>query len=215
MHRSAVLGAILASGTISITVSAYRAPQQGPTASGLNATRFEKVKDNLFVITGSGVANQDAFSGGNTAVWITEKGVVLVDTKLPGWGQALLDRIKTVTDKPVTTIINTHTHGDHTGSNEFFGSAVQIVAHENTKTNMAKMDAFKADKAKFLPAGYADFNRDFVAWAASQMKAGKTVGQAVAEYRVPERYKGYTVAPGPGMEVAKANVETVFNELKR
>jgi hypothetical protein len=39
------------------------------------------------------------------------------------------------------------------------------------------------------------------------------VAQAVTEYRVPERYKGYTVAPGPGMEVAKANVEIVFREL--
>src|SRR6266516_4801622 len=32
------------------------------------------------------------------------------------------------------------------------GSAtVEIVAHENTKTNMEKMDAFKGDNAKFLP----------------------------------------------------------------
>ena len=51
----------------------------------------------------------------------------------------------------MTTIINTHTHGDHTGSNEFFGTTVDIVVHENTKANMEKMDAFKGDKAKFLP----------------------------------------------------------------
>ena len=110
------------------------------------------MKDNLYVITGSGVANRDEFSGGNTAVFVTEQGVVLVDTKLPGWGQPILDRIKTVTGKPITTIINTHTHGDHTGSNEFFGAAVTIVAHENTRANMVKMDAFKGDKSKFLPS---------------------------------------------------------------
>ena len=51
----------------------------------------------------------------------------------------------------MTTIINTHTHGDHTGSNEFFPASVEVVAHENTKTNMEKMDAFKGDKAQFLP----------------------------------------------------------------
>ena len=51
----------------------------------------------------------------------------------------------------MTTIINTHTHGDHTGSNEFFGTTVHSVVHENTKANMEKMDAFKGDKAKFLP----------------------------------------------------------------
>ena len=75
----------------------------------------------------------------------------LSDTKLTGWGQVILDRIKTVTDKPVTTIINTHTHGDHTGSNTMFPATVDIVAHENTKTNMEKMDAFKGDGAKGLP----------------------------------------------------------------
>jgi len=64
----------------------------------------------------------------------------------------VLDKVKSVTDKPITTIINTHTHGDHTGNNGFFGASVEIVAHENTKTNMEKMDAFKGDSAKFLPA---------------------------------------------------------------
>jgi glyoxylase-like metal-dependent hydrolase (beta-lactamase superfamily II) len=48
-------------------------------------------------------------------------------------------------------IINTHTHGDHTGSNDGFPASVDIVAHENTKANMMKMDAFKGDKAQFLP----------------------------------------------------------------
>jgi cyclase len=76
---------------------------------------------------------------------------VVVDTKLAGWGPAILERIKSVTDKPVTTIINTHTHGDHTGSNEFFGASVESIVHENTKANMARMEAFKGDKAQFLP----------------------------------------------------------------
>ena len=62
-----------------------------------------------------------------------------------------MDQVRSVTDKPVTTIINTHTHGDHTGSNEFFPASVEVVAQENTKTNMEKMDAFKGDKAQFLP----------------------------------------------------------------
>jgi len=77
--------------------------------------------------------------------------VLVVDTKLAGYGNDILQRIRKVTDKPVTTIVNTHTHGDHTGSNEGFPPSVEIVAHENTKANMAKMDAFKGDKAKFLP----------------------------------------------------------------
>ena len=84
---------------------------QQPAAAGPNVAGIEKVKDNLYMVTGG---------GGNTAVFVTANGVVLVDTKLANWGQAILDQVKTVTDKPVTHIINTHTHGDHVGSNEFF-----------------------------------------------------------------------------------------------
>ena len=47
--------------------------------------------------------------GGNTAVFVGASGVVVVDTKNPGWGQPILDKIKELTPKPITTIINTHT----------------------------------------------------------------------------------------------------------
>jgi cyclase len=145
------LVALLAVGGLAIAAAGYQQSAQGLPAAALAATQVEKVKDNLFMITGADPTNRDAFSGGNTGVFITTNGVVVVDTKLAGWGQVILDKIKTVTNKPVTTIINTHTHGDHTGSNEAFGATVDIVAHENTKANMEKMDAFKGDKAKFLP----------------------------------------------------------------
>src|SRR6202007_1001555 len=78
--------------------------------------------------------------------------VTLCNDTLPGGAQPALDKVKSVTAKPVTRIINTHTHGDHTGNNHFFGANVEIVAQENTKTNMQKMDAFKGDRAKSLPA---------------------------------------------------------------
>src|SRR5205823_1545884 len=106
---------------------------------------------NLYVIGASSPTDRSAFTGGNTGVFVMDTGVVVVDTKLAGYGPSLLERIKKVTDKPITMIINTHTHGDHTGSNEGFPTTVDIVAHENTKANMAKMDAFKGDKEKFLP----------------------------------------------------------------
>ena len=152
MRRGTVLGLLIAVGALSMTAAAVQAPPQaGLSASAVTATKIEKVKDNLYSITGSSVADRDAFSGGNTAVFITDSGVVIVDTKLAGWGQVILDRIKTVTNKPITTIINTHTHGDHTGSNEFFGTSVDTIVQENTLANMKSMDAFKGDKAKFLP----------------------------------------------------------------
>jgi cyclase len=151
MKRALVLGSLIAAAGLSIAVAGYQQPPAGPTPQALEATKIEKVKDNLYMITGSTPVPRESFSGGNTAVFITNNGVVVVDTKLRGWGQVILDKIKSVTDKPVTTIINTHTHGDHTGSNEAFPATVDIVAHENTKANMEKMDAFKGENAKFLP----------------------------------------------------------------
>lgn len=150
MRRLIILATLLAAGAMSIAAAAYQQQSQLPAAA-LAATQIEKVKDNLYMITGADPTNRESFSGGNTGVFITANGVVVVDTKLAGWGQVLLDKIKTVTNKPVTTIINTHTHGDHTGSNEAFGATMDFVAHENTKANMEKMDAFKGDKARFLP----------------------------------------------------------------
>ena len=73
---------------------------------------------------------------------------MLVDTKLANNGQAILDQVKTVTSKPVTHIINTHTHGDHTGSNDFFPASVEIVTQENTAANMKKMPAFQEEAKK-------------------------------------------------------------------
>src|SRR5213083_1139319 len=151
MKRPTILITLLAAGALSIAAAGYQQPSQGLPAAALAATQIEKVKDNLYMITGADPTDRNSFSGGNTGVFITNNGVVVVDTKLAGWGQVILDKIKTVTNKPVTTIINTHTHGDHTGSNEAFGGTVEFVAHENTKANMEKMDAFKGDKARFLP----------------------------------------------------------------
>ena len=111
MKRGLVLGTLIGVGALSLVVSG-QAP--GPSAEAIKAMQIEKVKDNLYIITGSGADNQATFSGGNVAVFITDAGVTLVDTKLPGFGPTILERIKTVTNKPVTRIINTHTHGDHT-----------------------------------------------------------------------------------------------------
>jgi glyoxylase-like metal-dependent hydrolase (beta-lactamase superfamily II) len=238
------------------------------------------VKDNLFVLKGG---------GGNTAVFVTANGVVVVDAKNPGWGQPILDKIKELTPKPVTTLINTHTHGDHVSGNVEFPATVDVVVQENTKANMEKMDIFKqnnnrgmakrtfkdkmtigrgADQidlyyfgpghtngdawvvfpalrtahlgdlfaGKGLPLvdaanggsvlqypdtlnkGYnaiknvdtvinghsnttttwadvkqfAEFNQDFLTWAQAALKSGKTPEQAAAEWKVPDKYQGYS-----------------------
>ena len=127
MRRSLALGALLSIGALSMTAAALQQPaaQQAP-----RVVEVDKLKDNLYVMKGG---------GGNSSVFVTAKGVVVVDTKLPGWGQPLLDAIRKVTNRPVTTIINTHTHGDHVSGNVEFPAEVEIVAHENTAANMKEM----------------------------------------------------------------------------
>ena len=144
MKRMIVLGVLLVVGGLSMAGAA----QQAQTRQVIDV---QKVADNYYVLTSSTPGNEATFSGGNVGVFITNNGIVLIDTKLAGWGQTFLERVKSISTKPVTTIINTHTHGDHTGNDDKFGTNVEIVAQENTKANMAKMDAFKGDKAVFLP----------------------------------------------------------------
>jgi glyoxylase-like metal-dependent hydrolase (beta-lactamase superfamily II) len=151
MRRLFLLGALIAVGALSMVVSG-QAPA-APSKEAMATARIQKVKDNLYVITGSdaSAANDALLTGGNTAVFVTDAGVTLVDTKLPGFGPTILARIKTVTDKPVTRIINTHTHGDHTGGNGFFGVSVESIVHENARTSMMKMPEFSGANEQFLP----------------------------------------------------------------
>ena len=84
--------------------------------------------------------------GGANALALIDEingGVVLVGTKLPDWGQPVLDAVYQVTDLPVTTIISPHADADHTGSNGEFPDVVEIIAHENTRANMARMELFE------------------------------------------------------------------------
>lgn len=273
MKRTVVLSSLLAVGSLSLAAAGLQQPQ------GPKVVEVEKLKENLFVLKGG---------GGNTAVLVGANGVTVVDAKNPGWGQPILDKIKELTPKPVTTIVNTHTHGDHVSGNVEFAAAVEVVTHDNTKINMEKMDIFKTSGGRGLPkrtfkdkltigkgaeqidlyyfgrghtngdtfvvfpalrvahAGdifsgknlpltdpnnggspneiaatlkkahdgikgvdavitghstvmtwadldeYASFNRDVAAWAQGQKKAGKTAEQAAAEFKVPEKYKGYS-----------------------
>jgi cyclase len=309
MRRVIVLGTLMAGGALSLAAAALQTPPAGKAPGGAPAApagpkvaEIEKVKDNLYLLTKG---------GGNTAAFITARGVVVVDTKNPGWGQAILDKIRTVTDKPVVMIINTHTHGDHTGSNEFFGATVESIVQDNTKANMEKMDAFKGDNARFLPkktfkdksslgsgkdkidlyyfgpghtsgdawvvfpalrvvhagdmfaskstpfidprnggsggeyartlaravAGiknvdtvitghsplqtwndlkqYASFMKDFTEWTQAQAKAGKSVEEAAAAYKVPETYPGFTARQGGGFGSVKTAIQAIYDDTRK
>src|SRR6266852_990141 len=102
---------------------AYTQNQGKPPQLTLN-----KVKDDLYVIVGD---------GGNVAVYVTSEGVILVDDKFERNYADIQAKVKSVTDKPVKYVLNTHQHGDHTGGNEKLLPSAEILIHKNARANMA------------------------------------------------------------------------------
>ena len=168
MRRAIFLPLLLATGVLSVAASGawqQRARPGRPGGALVPIPDIQKIKDNLYIIPGGhfsipgATADGGTNNGGNTAVFITDTGVVLVDTKYAGWGPTILEEVRTITSMPVTTIINTHTHNDHTGSNTEFPATVEFLVQENTKANMAKAtcgpyvncEAFQGENAKYLP----------------------------------------------------------------
>src|SRR3989454_7179435 len=123
MRRRRILSAIVVVGLAGAGAAAQQPRPRIPPPGTI-----KKVCDNLYVIPGA---------GGNTTVFVTQSGVVLVDTKLPNNGEAILNQVRTVTDRPVSMIVNTHSHPDHIGSNDYFPASVEVVVHENTRKWMA------------------------------------------------------------------------------
>lgn len=120
-QRAAILGAIVLGG-VAVT---------GLMAQGLPGIEpVEQVSEDVYRIAGA---------GGNTVVFVRENDVVLVDTKVPNNGEGIMEQVRSITDKPVTMVINTHSHPDHVGSNGFFreNHNVQVVAQANTAARMA------------------------------------------------------------------------------
>jgi cyclase len=92
--------------------------------------QLEKIKDDLYAIIGD---------GGNVAVYVTNEGAILIDDKFERDYADILAKVKSVTDKPVKYLLNTHQHGDHTGGNEkMLGASAEIIAHKNARANMVE-----------------------------------------------------------------------------
>ena len=297
MKRTIVLGLLVMTGGLTAVLA------QAPAANAPKVIEVEKVKDNLWVLRGG---------GGNTAVFATTDGVTVVDAKNPGWGKPVLDKIKELTSKPVTTLINTHTHGDHVSGNVEFPATVEVIAQENTKANMEKMPIFKdnnnagmvrrtfkdklalgkgADEVDLYYFGrghtngdafvvfkalrvahtgdifagkqvplideanggsmlqisetlmkahdgikdvdtiinghmptlttwadlkeYAEFNKELAGWMQDQLKAGKTPEQAAAEWKLPEKYKGYSSNVSALFGGLAGRIQVLANETKK
>ncbi|HEY0158499.1 MAG TPA: MBL fold metallo-hydrolase [Thermoanaerobaculia bacterium] len=117
------------------------AAQQDFSAVEVKATR---VAGNIYMLTGA---------GGNIGVSVGTDGIVLVDDQYAPLAPKIEAALKTITDRPLRFIINTHYHGDHTGGNEHFGKSAPIVAHENVRKRLASGVTRRGTTTPPAPAG--------------------------------------------------------------
>jgi len=100
---------------------------QSHAASSPFRNHFEKITDGVYLALGNGV-------GGNSIVVINDRDVLVVDSRSnPEEARALVAGIKTLTDKPIRFVVNTHYHFDHTQGNQIFGPDVLIIGSEFTR----------------------------------------------------------------------------------
>jgi len=95
------------------------------------AARAERPDEEYFNWSKLGESVHFAEGGGGNALYIPAKGgAILVDTKNPGLGDALMREAHS-RGPSVGLTINTHHHGDHTGGNDAFTGRSRVAAHQN------------------------------------------------------------------------------------
>ncbi len=127
MKRSALLVVI---GAMFVGAIAAQSRQPAGTAHNGKAFKFNKVRDGIYHAVGTG----SLAVVGNSSFIVNDNDVIVVDDHVsPAAAWVLLEEIKEVTNKPVTTVINTHFHFDHAHGNQIFAPNVQIIGHEFTR----------------------------------------------------------------------------------
>jgi glyoxylase-like metal-dependent hydrolase (beta-lactamase superfamily II) len=125
--------------------------QQQPPAQGRGGGRgggqpvqpIQMLKPGLYLVPGGGA---------NSLVRVTNEGVILVDTKLPGEANynVLMEQIRSVTPQPVKIVIVTHHHADHTGNNDrFIAAGAQVIGYEQLAKNL---DTYQFDPRPAKPS---------------------------------------------------------------
>ena len=97
------------------------------------AHKFTQIAPGIYSAIGNGTIETRSSS----LVIINADDVFLVDTNItPEATRRLVNDIKTLTDKPIRYVVNTHWHYDHADGNQVFGPEVAIIGHQNERTEI-------------------------------------------------------------------------------
>ena len=110
------------------------------------AVRVSKASGNVYFLDCTG-----GFGGGNVAASIGDDGILLVDDMYAAMGPKLLASLKTLTDKPVRIVLNTHFHGDHIQGNKNFHDTAVIIGQENIAKRLIAANKDSAPTFAYVP----------------------------------------------------------------
>jgi cyclase len=109
-------------------------PPPGSSYDG-QAFTFTRIAENVYIAVGTG--NLTVFS--NAGIVINDNDVLLVDSHVsPAAAYSLLRELRTITDKPVRYVVNSHYHFDHAHGNQVYPPTVEIIGHEYTRQALAE-----------------------------------------------------------------------------
>jgi cyclase len=104
--------------------------------SRIFAQDFSKVEIKATKVAGAVYMLQG--SGGNIGVSVGDDGILIVDDQFAPLAGKITQALKSISDKPIRFVLNTHFHGDHAGGNAEFGREATIIAHENVRKRLAE-----------------------------------------------------------------------------
>ena len=135
MHRRMLVSVLL---IVCFTVAHARVPQDFSKVQ-MKAT---KVAGNIYMLEGA---------GGNIGVSAGSDGILIIDDQFAPLADKIRAALREINPGQLRFVLNTHYHGDHTGSNVVFGKEATIIAHDNVRARLAAEQTVLGQKTPASP----------------------------------------------------------------
>jgi cyclase len=167
-----------------------------PPVGSMPSRRFEKIVEGVYYVTSTGSMSV----GSNAVVIVNDDDALLIDPgETPATAKAFLEDIKTITNKPVKVVVDSHYHFDHAHGNQIFGPDVMLIGHDRTYDLLAgnplKSQAYATQAAPELLQQRLDTLKAQPLPDDPQQRAAQQRQVAVLELRIPQEREVKPVPP--------------------